>query len=294
MTTDGPPVRAESKRAGRVRYFLSAAFVRHAGYIVRFIWAHPSNRGRRVRALFRFARFQLRGRILRRNTLVPLGQRSKIIASLHRQAVSKAVCANPPDYAEMLIWRQVLKPGDLFVDVGANAGSYTIWACDLGAEVIALEPAMDTYDMLVENVALNGYPVHTMCAAAGATSGAARFTSGQDALNRLDPGGSAEIQMVTIDSIIKDRTVAGMKVDVEGFEFEVLRGCEQALADQRLRLIQLEWNASSTAAVGTDRKPVADLLAKHGYSLYRPSPDGMLVPLTDIGFGPDVFARPSR
>jgi FkbM family methyltransferase len=287
-------VRTESNRAGRAKYFFSAAFVSHVTYIVRFIWTHPSNRGRRPSALFRFARFQMRGRVLRRSTLVPLGERSRIMASLHRQAVSKAVCANPPDYAEMLIWRQVLKPGDLFVDVGANAGSYTIWAGDLGAEVIALEPAKDTYDLLVENITLNGYPVNAMCVAAGATSGSALFTSGQDALNRLDPGGSAEIQMVTIDSIIKDRTVTGMKVDVEGFEIEVLRGCERALADQRLRLIQLEWNASSTAAVGTDRKPVADLLAKHGYGLYRPSRNGMLVPLTDISFGPDVFARPFR
>jgi FkbM family methyltransferase len=245
-----------------------------------------------MRALFRFALFQVRGRVLRRSTLVPLGQRSRIVASLHRQAVSKAVCANPPDYAEMLVWRQTLKPGDLFVDVGANVGSYTIWAGDLGAEVIALEPAKDTYNLLVENVLLNGYPARTMCAAAGASSGMARFTRGQDALNRLDPEGSVEAEMVTIDSIIKDRTVTGMKVDVEGFEIEVLRGCEKALADQRLRLIQLEWNASSTAAVGADRQPVADLLAKHGYGLYRPSRDGVLVPLSDMSFGPDVFARP--
>ena len=288
------PTRAESGRANRVKYFFSAAFVSHVNDIARFIWTHPSNRRRRMRALFRFALFQVRGRLLGRSTVVPLGQRSRIIASLHRQAVSKAVCANPPDYPEMLVWRQVLEPGDLFVDVGANVGSYTVWAGERGAEVIALEPAKDTYDLLVENVALNGYPVQTMCAAAGAISGTARFTSGQDALNRLDPGGSAEIQMVTIDSIIKGRTVTGMKVDVEGFEIEVLRGCEQALADQRLRLIQLEWNASSIAAVGTDRQPVADLLARHGYGLYRPSHDGVLVPLTDMSFGPDVFARPSR
>jgi FkbM family methyltransferase len=294
MTTEGPSARLGPKRASRAQYFLSAAFVNHVVYIVGFIWTHPSNQRRRLRALSRFVLFQARGRLLRRSTLVPLGQRSRIIASLHRQAVSKAVCANPPDYAEMLVWRQTLKPGDLFVDVGANVGSYTIWAGDLGAEVIALEPAKDTYSLLVENVQLNGYPAQTMCAAAGANSGTARFTSGQDALNRLDPDGSAETKMVTIDSVIKDRTVAGMKVDVEGFEIDVLRGCEKALADQRLRLIQLEWNASSTAAVGADRLPVADLLAKHGYGLYRPGRDGVLVPLTDMSFGPDVFARPVR
>jgi FkbM family methyltransferase len=281
-------------RSRGAAYFLSAAFAGHAQYIVKFIWTHPANRRRRMRALLCFMRFQFRGRLLGRSTLVPIGQRSRIRASLHRQAVSKAVCANPPDYAEMTFWQQALKPGDLFVDVGANVGNYTIWASDLGAEVIALEPAADTYDLLVDNVALNGYPVRTMCAAAGAAAGTARFTNGRDALNRLDPEGGAETKIVTIDSIIGNRTVAGMKVDVEGFEIEVLRGCELALADQRLRLIQLEWNASSATAVGTDRKPVADLLAKHGYSLFRPGRDGRLAPLADVSFGPDVFARPAR
>lgn len=287
-------MRTGHKRTDRVRYFFSAAFINHAIYITRFIWTHPANQQQRARALLRFARFQFRGRLLHRSTLVPLGERSKIRASLNRQAVSKAVCANPPDYEEMLIWRQVLKPGDLFVDVGANVGSYTIWAGDIGAEVIALEPAEDTYALLVKNVAINGYPVTTMCVAAGAVFGTARFTSGRDALNRLDPEGGVETEIVTIDSIIKDRMVAGMKVDVEGFEIEVLRGCERALAEQRLRMIQLEWNESSTTAVGTDRKAVADMLAKHGYGLYRPSRDGTLVPLTDMSFGPDVFACPIR
>jgi hypothetical protein len=111
-------------------------------------------------------------------------------------------------------------------------------------------------------------------------------------VNRLDPEGAVETAMVTIDSVIGGRTVAGLKIDVEGFEIEVLRGCERALAERRLNLIQLEWNATSTGAVGTDRQPVADLLAKYGYRLCRPDRRGVLRPLTHAAFGPDVFAGP--
>jgi hypothetical protein len=144
----------------------------------------------------------------------------------------------------------------------------------------------------MENVALNGYPVKPIEAAAGSACGTTRFTTGRDCVNRLDPEGSVETKMVTIDSVIKDRTVAGMKVDVEGFEIEVLRGCERALSEHRIGLIQLEWNSASTAAVGLDRRPVAELLGRYGYSLSRPDREGMLVSLSDISFGPDVFARP--
>jgi FkbM family methyltransferase len=277
------------------------AFLRHAmttvimtKSIATFIWTHPANEGERARALLRAASFQARARLLHRRTLARLGDRSKVWADLHRTAASKVVYANPPDHPEMLTWRLVLRPGDLFIDVGANIGSYTIWAGELGAEVIALEPARDTFALLMENVALNGYPVKSIEAAAGSACGTTRFTTGQDCVNRLDPEGTIETMMVTIDSVIKDRRVAGMKVDVEGFEIEVLRGCERALSEHRIGLIQLEWNAASRAAVGADRRPVADLLARHGYSLCRPDREGVLVPLTDSSFGPDVFARPCR
>ncbi len=261
-------------------------------HVVTFVWTHPANEGQRARALLRFARFQARGRLLQKRTLARLGARSSIWAGLHRGGASRVVCANPPDHPEMLVWRQALRPGDLFIDVGANVGSYAIWAGELGAQVIALEPAADTYALLVENVALNGYPIKAIQAAAGRNFGTARFTSGRDTLNRLDPEGSAEATTVTIDSIVEDRTVAGMKIDVEGFEIDVLHGCERALAEHRFRLIQLEWNVTSEAAVGTDRRPVAELLAKHGYGLYRPNRQGTLESLTDARFGSDVFARP--
>jgi len=269
-------------------------FILYSKNVVHFILTHPANEGERVSALFRSARFQARGRVLRRRTLARLGERSAIWAELHRQAASKVVYANPPDHPEMLVWQRVLQPGDLFVDVGANVGSYVIWAGELGAEGVALEPAADTYALLVENVALNGYPIKTIQAAAGATAGTARFTSGRDTVNRLDPEGSVEATVMTIDSIVDDRIVAGLKIDVEGFEIDVLRGCEHALSEHRIRLIQLEWNETSMAAVGADRQSVVDLLDKYGYGLFRPDRAGVLRPLTDPGFGPDVFACPGR
>ena len=213
---------------------------------------------------------------------------------LHRTAASKALYANPPDLPEMLVWRAALRDGGLFVDVGANVGTYTIWAAELGAEVIAIEPAADTFALLEENVALNGYSVTAVCAAAGDHCGTARFTSGLDSGNSLAPDGPVVIELVTIDALIGDRRVAGMKIDVEGFEIDVLRGAARALADRRIDLIQIEWNGMSTQAVGADCRPVAELLDRHGYRLYRPDMAGRLVPVTDPGFGADVFAIPAQ
>jgi FkbM family methyltransferase len=261
--------------------------------MVRFVWEHPSNAGHRPRALLRLAGYQFRARLLHRRAIARLGERSRIWVDLHRTAASKVMYANPPDMPEMEVWRQALNGGGLFLDVGANVGAYTIWAAECGAEVIALEPAADTFGLLLENVALNGYQVTAIQAAAGARCGTARFTVGRDARNHLDPAGPAEARVVTIDSLIGGRHVAGMKVDVEGFEINVLQGSTRALSERRIGLIQLEWNALSQRVLGTDRRPVADLLAQYGYELLRPDPRGYLVPVTDPGYGADVFARPA-
>jgi FkbM family methyltransferase len=272
--------------------YRNSARVSYARSLLKYIWTHPSNRHKQIPALLRSARFQMRGRILHRRTLAQLGNNSYIWAILRRGVSAKVIYANPPDHAEMLAWRRTLKPGDLFVDVGANVGTYAIWAAELGADVIALEPAEDTYELLAENVSLNGYGITAIRAAAGATSGTTMLSTGRDDRNCRVQIGGVETALVTIDSIVGDRTIAGMKVDVEGFEIDVLHGCERALSDQRIKLIQLEWNDTSMAAVGSDRRPVAELLAAHGYRLYRPTSEGLLTPIDDLDFGADVFALP--
>jgi FkbM family methyltransferase len=261
--------------------------------IVTFVWGHPANSGRRVRAVLRAAWYQTRARLLRRRAVAQLGERSRLWVDLHRTAASKALYANPPDLPEMLVWRRALRDGSLFVDVGANVGTYTIWAAELGAEVIAVEPAVDTFSLLQENIALNRYQVTAVQAAAGDHCGTARFTSGLDAGNSLSPHGAVVIELVTIDALIGDRRVAGMKIDVEGFEIDVLRGAVRALADHRIDLIQIEWNEMSTVSLGSDRRPIAELLADHGYRLHRPDATGRLIPVAEPGFGADVFATPA-
>lgn len=61
--------------------------------------------------------------------------------TIPRQAnsASTVVYANLPAYSEMLAWRRIIRPGDVFIDVGANVGSYGLWAADHGACVLAFE-----------------------------------------------------------------------------------------------------------------------------------------------------------
>lgn len=268
-----------------------------AKVVLDFIWNHPANRGKRVRKLMQAAAFQARGRLLKKPTVARLGDRSRLLAQLHVYNSSRALYANPPDWPEMLVWKNHLKPGDLFIDAGANVGAYTIYACELGAEVIAIEPDPTAMDRLLANLKLNDYSAETLPIALAEEAGIMKITAGLDMSNHLilaeEPGVPIrEVEVRTVDELLGQRTASGLKIDVEGAELLVLSGATRALQEQRIRLLQLEWNECSAILLGKDRSPVAELMRSYGYELLRPDDSGILRAADVTGYGRDVFARP--
>jgi FkbM family methyltransferase len=262
--------------------------------VARHVWQHPANRGQRSAALCRAVAFQCRGRAGRR-TLARIGRRSSMWAELHYTGSSSVVYANPPDWNEMQAWRRLLGPGDLFVDVGSNVGSYALWVAELGVRVVAVEPSSSAADRLTENVALNGADVDVLRCALAAAPGRMPLTRDLDTVNHLVVHGPVaaaheEVEVRTLDDVLAGRAAAGVKVDVEGAERLVLQGARQALSDGRIGVLQLEWNAMSERVLGEDRTPVAALLGSYGYSLHRPDAKGVLRPVPRPAYGPDVFA----
>lgn len=256
--------------------------LRLARQVLGFVWTHPANRHHRLRSLARAVRFQVRGR-LGRPTVTTIGRGARMRVDLHDTAAARALYANPPDWNEMIAWRRLVRPGDLFVDVGSNVGGYALWLADAGAEVIAVEPCPVTAAKLRANVALNRLPITVRECGLAAAPGRRWLTRGRDAANHLLPGPSAagrEIDVDTLDNLLGDRYAAGVKIDVEGAERLVLEGAARALAEHRIGAIQLEWNGASQLVLGQTREPVAALLARHGYTFARPDGQGRLRPAT--------------
>lgn len=262
---------------------------------VRSVWQHPANRGRRARQLLVASRFQARARLTGRSTIVRLGSRSRIYATLDRPAAIQVAFANPPDWREWLVWQRQLRPGDLFLDVGANVGTYTVLGAELGARVVAFEPDDDNRQRLVANLALNGYAADVRSCALGAQRGSASFTNDLDSLNHLafhaEPAhATTEVAVETIDALFPTDHIAGIKVDVEGAERFVVQGGRRALLEGRIGLLQLEWNFMSRVHYDEERSLTADILRECGYHLYRPGDNGVLVPDDGMEGPQDVFA----
>ena len=265
-----------------------------ARQVLAWIWAHPANRQRRLRGVMRAVAFQLRS-LLGHRMMTTIGRDGRMWVAPHERAASKALYANPPDWNEMSAWRLILTPGDLFVDVGSNVGTYALWAGDAGATVIAIEPNPAAAARLRENAALNDFPIIVVQCALAAAPGRMTLSRGRDCMNHLlfgaAPGVGDEIDVDTLDNVLRGRYAAGVKIDVEGAERLVLEGAEQALSQGRIGVLQLEWNGMSERILGEPRSRAADILLRHGYTFARPGPDGVLHAVDPWRPSPeDIFA----
>ena len=83
------------------------------------------NARRRVRSVLRWAAFQGIRRLLPGAFLVPLANDARVIVEGGDHA-SLVLYAGPFDYEEMLLTAHLLRPGDLFVDVGATAEASSV------------------------------------------------------------------------------------------------------------------------------------------------------------------------
>lgn len=212
---------------------------------LKFILNHPLNRGRPISALARYASWQISSR-LQGEIVVDWIEGTKLVARNGMTGATGNIYCGLHEYADMSFVLHLLRPGDLFVDVGANIGSYTVLASGVcGARSIAIEPDEGTVRHLQRNIAENGINklVKVRQTAVGDSSGSISFTVGKDTTNQVAQPGDLNIQTVPLtrlDEILQGASPTLIKFDVEGYETQALRGAREVLASSSLQAILLE------------------------------------------------------
>jgi len=171
----------------------------------------------------------------------------------------------------------IAQPGDVFYDVGAHAGLYSVLlAKALGAAgaVVAFEPEQDNYVHLAENLILNQLQnVRTFRKALGDHSGEGKLYLGQTGnLSMVPPDATGMqtqiIEVVEGDAFARDHVLPVprlVKIDVEGYEYAVLTGLRHTLADPTCQLICCEIHPTLLPA-GTTSDDVLTLIRGLGFT----------------------------
>ncbi|MFM9881768.1 MAG: FkbM family methyltransferase [Burkholderiales bacterium] len=214
---------------------------------------------------------------------------------------------------ELTLMRDLLEPGMVVIDAGANEGLFTLVAAKkVGSEghVYAFEPSPRERAILEANVALNQLTNTTVLPQALAEMvGEATLTiaenehAGQNTLGKfiyevVKGVGSIQIFTQTIDNLVRTKgldRVDFIKADIEGAEAKMLRGALRTLRVHRPMLL-LEISDQSLRSQGSSEAALHELLRGNNYQLHEfdPATGEATKPFSDSATSRNVFADARR
>lgn len=214
-------------------------------------------------------------------TYVPFeGMRLAIVPTLRSAITSVLLGEGDWVEAELEFWRHQLQPGMVAIDVGANVGVYTVAAAErVGAtgRVLAVEPTPECLVCLQETCRINQLDwVAIQAVAASDRLGTVQFaTKDANEFNQVlsEPAtgeGVLTVPCLPLDTLVEQETldrVDWLKIDAEGHELQVLKGCDRLLRQFAPAILYENVDASNTS-----NTEVAEFLQSRNYQLFRYHP----------------------
>jgi FkbM family methyltransferase len=183
-----------------------------------------------------------------------------------------------PDMVNTL--RTILREGDTFLDIGANEGYFSIIAAQIvgsSGKVISIEPQTRLQSVLFRNLLENGaYNVNVIqrvisdSIAFATLSLAPDVIAGSSGLFRATKYRTPtelvpQTTLAEVLSLLRVARIKLMKVDVEGFEYEVVLGSKQVFAGGLIENIALELHPTILKRRGKSGDEILQFLISHGY-----------------------------
>lgn len=264
-----------------------------------FIISHPLGKKHTFRVLYRFIYWQLESRRAPDKLIVKLFiPPVKFYARKGLTGITGNIYTGLHDFYDMSFLLHFLRPADTFYDIGANVGSYSLLASGIcGAQTFAFEPCRDTMELLGENVVLNNlqHRITIIHAAVGSNDGEAYFTHNEDTKNHIIANDElfntavAKVKVMTADSLNNNPVL--VKIDVEGFETEVLKGMAEIIKQTFLKVIIIELNGSGIR-YGFLEDTIHLQLMNYGFKPYKYDPfNRSLAQLNRYGIQNTIYCR---
>jgi len=269
-------------------------------WTIKWIFDSPLNKNRKLKSFLIFVKWQLVSSVFPNVYKFDWVLPAKMYINKSEASVTGNLYCGLMEFEEMSFLLHYLQSDDLFVDVGANSGSYTILASAVkGSSVISFEPVHKSYYRMLKNVELNHveHLVDVRNKAIGAEVGRALITSNLDSMNRILVHNIKDEDAISVELSTLDREIERipkiMKIDVEGFESQVLAGAKELLKNENLQAIIIELNGSGKN-YGFIDSTIADTLVESGFKAVSYEPWSRKLRLLGVNFnkfGNTIFVR---
>ena len=264
---------------------------------IKFIINHPLNQGNKLGAMARYINWQVSSRIRNDSISYPFASRSKLLIRKGMTGATGNIYGGLHEFEDMSFVLHFLRPEDTFVDIGANIGSYTVLASsEVGAKTISFEPIPSTFASLKDNIALNKIDNNVIAynIGLGSERGSLFFTNTLDTVNHVIPDrreNSLKVEVRRLDDMQLSDTPILIKMDVEGFEKDVLLGMQTTLTNADLQAIIVELNGSG-GRYGVSDDEVHEMLVTHDFAPFQYLPFlRKLKPLKTYGDHNTIYIR---
>ena len=244
---------------------------------IKFVLSHPFTKGHRIAALAKLFKWQLLSRLRKQPAIHQFTRNSKLWVWKGLTGATGNIYCGLHEFEDMAFLLHLLRPGDLFIDIGANIGSYTILAsAEAGATTIAIEPIPQTFEYLKQNILLNkiGNNATALNIGLGKQEGTLKFTKHHDTGNHVATNAdtdTTDVAVNTLDNILTGQCPLLLKIDVEGFETQVLKGAANTLACVDLKAVIIELNGAGDK-YGFSDDDIHLLLLANGFKVMRYNP----------------------
>jgi FkbM family methyltransferase len=191
--------------------------------------------------------------------------------------------------------KSILKEGDIFVDIGANVGWFSLVASPLvgnSGKIICFEPTSETFKNLLVNIEINNFR-NIDCRNIGLSDISGELTfylsePGRDARNSFAPilGESIQTVVSTLDNELMDidkSLIKVVKVDVEGWEKFVFIGGENFFRNYR-PIVMVEFAEENTFKAGYSVYDLYDIFQEWGYNWFRIVDDQLIAVEKEIHY----------
>lgn len=259
---------------------------------------HPLHQHAKLKALGQFGVRQVAARLVGGEIAVPFPNGTRLLVPPRMKGAAHFIMPGLCEFEPMSFVAHFLRPGDLLLDVGANLGAYTLLASGVArARSLSIEPSPGTFHCLVQTVRLNGLEniVTAYQAALGAQPGTLRLTDGLGTENSIcshEPGtGGLPVQVTTLDELTRHAPPTLAKIDVEGYEAEVIAGGSRTLLEESLLGFVIE-RAGNASRYGFDEEQLHRQIRSLGFSPWAYAPfTRQLSPLPSHATGNLIYLR---
>ncbi len=239
--------------------------------------SHPLTRKNSIAALKRYLLFHIRS-MFKQEQMISWIEGLKFYARRGDAGLVANIYYGLYEFEESIFLIHFLEKDDLFLDIGANLGHYSILLSGLKkCRSIAVEPVPVTFNQLRRNIKLNRLEqlIKPLNLGVSHSEDNLFFSTDLNTMDRIVPdtyANSVQVKVTTIDKLLKNEIPAAIKLDVEGYEYFAIKGANKVLGSEKLKVLIMELNRSGKR-YGIDDEDIYNEIVGKGFTPYAYNSD---------------------